>query len=124
MAIAGQKPVAAGQGVPEEIKKDARRSAMLSHLLGIFTTFIGPLIIWKKKNRDKFINEQAKEALNFQLTFSAIALLTIIAILLINFGYILLSGLIICDLVFSIMAIVNANKGKHFQYPVSFRFIK
>ncbi len=77
MAEANQKPQGTGgteqskqQAQPStEISKDARMWAMLCHLLGFFTCFIGPLIIWLiKKDEDPFIDNQGKEALNFQIT--------------------------------------------------------
>ena len=47
--------------------KDDCNLAMLAHLLGIFTGFIGALIIWIiKKDSPGFAHSQAKEALNFQ----------------------------------------------------------
>src|SRR4051794_22840279 len=48
--------------------KDAVTMGMLCHLLGIFTGFLGPLIIWLlKKDEHPFIDDQGKEALNFQI---------------------------------------------------------
>ena len=48
--------------------QEEQTMGMLSHLLGIFTGFLGPLIIWLiKKDESKYIDEQAKEALNFQI---------------------------------------------------------
>ena len=74
MAEATQKPQGTRreqkQAQPStEVSKDARMWAMLCHLLGLFTCFIGPLIIWLiKKDEDPFIDDQGKEALNFQIT--------------------------------------------------------
>ena len=46
-----------------EISKDARMWAMLCHLLGLFTCFIGPLIVWLiKKEENPFIDKHGKEA--------------------------------------------------------------
>jgi len=48
--------------------QDDRSMAMLAHLLGIFTGFLGPLIIWlMKKDQSPFVDDQAKESLNFQI---------------------------------------------------------
>src|SRR5690348_1357609 len=49
--------------------KDAKTMALLCHLLPIFTGFLGPLIIWLvKKDSSPFVDDQGKEALNFQIT--------------------------------------------------------
>ena len=47
---------------------DEKNMGMLSHLLGLFSSFIGPLIIWMmKKDQSPWVEDQAKEALNFQI---------------------------------------------------------
>jgi Domain of unknown function (DUF4870) len=56
-------------GLPTEIKSEDKTMAMLCHLLGIVTWFLGALIIWLiKKDQSKFVDDQGKEALNFQIT--------------------------------------------------------
>ena len=57
---------------------DARRWAMLCHyaafawfLAPMIGNVIGPLIVWQlKKDLDPFVDQQGKEALNFQITVS------------------------------------------------------
>jgi uncharacterized Tic20 family protein len=107
-----------------EPNKDARTMAMLCHLLAIFTSFVGPLIIWLiKKEQSPYVDKQGKEALNFQITVviaSFVAgLLTLVCI-----GFILLPAIFIVDLIFCIMGCVATNKGQDYRYPVSLRFIK
>ena len=109
---------------PVETSKDARTMAMLCHLLAIFTSFLGPLIIWLiKKDDHPFVNEQGKEALNFQIT---VVLASIIAgfSTIICIGFVLLPAVCIANLVFCIIATVKANKGEHYRYPVSLRLVK
>jgi hypothetical protein len=109
---------------PTEVSKDARMWGMLCHLLGLFTCFVGPLIIWMlKKEEDPFIDNQGKEALNFQITMGIAwivsALLTFICI-----GAILGVAVSIVDIIFCIIATVKANGGEAYRYPVSIRFVK
>jgi uncharacterized Tic20 family protein len=107
---------------PAEENKDARTFAMLAHLLGIFTSFVGPLIIWLvKKDEHPFVNEQGKEALNFQIT---VAIAYVVATLLPIAGCFLAPAVWVVNLIFCIMACVAANKGEHYRYPVSLRLIK
>jgi hypothetical protein len=123
MAEAPQKPQEQTQP-STEISKDARTWAMLCHLLGFFTCFIGPLIIWLvKKDEDPFINNQGKEALNFQLT---VLIASIVSGLLcaICIGVFFAIAVGVADLIFCIMATVKANDGQAYRYPVSIRFIK
>ena len=107
-----------------EITKDSRMWAMLCHLLGLFTCFIGPLIIWLiKKDEDPFVDNQGKEALNFQIT---VAIASIVSALLaaVCVGFFLGVAVGIADLIFCIVASVKANSGVAYRYPVSIRFIK
>ena len=109
---------------PQEISQDSKNLAMLCHLLGLLTNFLGPLILWlMKKNDDAFVDEQGKEALNFQIT---IALAGIVggATVCIVIGFILLAAAAIANIVFSIMACIAASKGKHYRYPVAIRLVK
>ncbi len=96
---------------------------MLCHLLGILCGFLGPLIIWLvKKDESPFVNDQGKEALNFQLT---VIIAAIVAGLSIFFciGAVLLPAVGVANLVFSILGAVEANKGNAYRYPVSLRMI-
>jgi uncharacterized protein len=123
MAEAAQKPQE--QAPPSaEVSKDARMWAMLCHLLGLFTCFIGPLIIWLiKKDEDPFVDNQGKEALNFQITVAIAGIVSgLLAVVCI--GVFLGIAVSIADLVFAIVASVKANSGEAYRYPVSIRFIK
>jgi uncharacterized Tic20 family protein len=109
---------------PTEANKDACMWGMLAHLLAIFTCFVGPLVIWLvKKDEHPFVDEQGKEALNFQIT---VAIAYIVAGLLsfLCIGFLLFPAVGVVNLIFCIMACVAANKGEHYRYPVSIRFIK
>jgi uncharacterized Tic20 family protein len=107
-----------------EVSKDARMWAMLCHLLGLFTSFIGPLIIWMlKKEEDPFIDNQGKEALNFQITVLIASIVSgLLAALCI--GVFLGIAVGVVDIIFCIIACVKSNGGEAYRYPVSIRFIK
>ena len=107
-----------------EIASDERTMAMLAHLLAIFTWFIGPLIIWLiKKDSSEFVDDQGKEALNFQITIGiawiASGLLTCVAI-----GLFIMPVVFVANLIFCILATVAANGGQRYRYPVAIRLIK
>lgn len=113
-----------GEQGTAEISKDARMFGMLCHLLGIFTWLVGPLIVWLiKREDDKFIDEQGKEAVNFQITLLiAYAVAGVTAAFCV--GFFIGAAAWICSLIFCIMGAVKANKGEAYRYPVSIRFIK
>jgi len=124
------------------ISSDQRTWAMAAHLsalLGAVLTstyaggvacFIGPLIVWLvKRNTMPFVADQAKEALNFNITV-ALASLVLLILSIITFGI----GLILAIplwvvigvawLVLTIVAAVKANEGVRYRYPFALRFIK
>lgn len=109
---------------------EARQWAMFAHLSALigylipFGSIIGPLVVWQiKKNEMPFVDDQGKEALNFQITVAILAIVAILLILIL-IGILLLWVLAIADLVFIIIAAIAANNGQTYRYPFAFRFIK
>lgn len=120
----GTPPPIPEQQQSQEIPQDSKNLAMLCHLLGLLTNFLGPLILWLiKKDEDTFVDEQGKEALNFQITI-ALAYIVGSATTCIIIGFILLAVALIANIVFSIMACIAASKGEHYRYPATLRLIK
>ncbi len=110
--------------------KDARTWAMITHLTALagfilpFGNLLGPLIVWAiKKDEHAFVNEQGKEAINFQLTMT-IAFIVAFILIFVVIGIPLLVLLCIFNLIMIVVAAVKANDGTHFRYPVSIRFFK
>ena len=119
----GPQDVESSSETPQ-VSQNARNMAMLCHLLGFFSAFVGPLIIWLlKKDEDQFIEQQGKEALNFQIT---IVIASIVAGFLsfLCIGLLLYPVICIVDLIFVIMACIASSKGQSYRYPVSIRLIK
>lgn len=72
-----------------------------------------------------FLDDQGKEALNFNITFSIAGTICLILILfLVVIGYFLLIGLSVVWFVFVIIATIRAGEGEAYRYPLSVRFIK
>jgi len=104
--------------------KDAHTMAMLAHLLGILTWFVGPLIIWLiKKDEDAFIDDQGKEALNFQITVGIIYVICTATSCFVIPIFIMM-GVGIAALVLAILAAVKTNDGVAYRYPYALRLIK
>lgn len=104
--------------------KDDCNLAMLAHLLGIFTGFLGALVVWLvKKDQSAFIGQEAAEALNFQLTvmigYVICSVLTVIVI-----GLVMFPVLYIINIVFCILGAMAASKGTGYRYPFALRLIK
>lgn len=110
--------------VAQTTSNDDRNLAMLAHLLGIVSSFVGALIIWLiKKDQSAFIDEQGKEALNFQITI-VIGFVIAGALTFILIGALLMPLLWIANLVFCILAAVATSKGEHYKYPFAIRLLK
>jgi len=103
-------------------KQQERTLGILSHVLGLFTSFIGPLIIYLA-SEDKFSKDQAKEALNWQFSLIIYSIISAI-LMIILIGFLLIIALGIMNLVFSIIAAIKASEGKTYQYPLTIRFFK
>jgi uncharacterized Tic20 family protein len=104
--------------------------ASFAHLGGILW-LLPSLIIWLIfKDRGVKTNVEAKEALNWQITFLiGWVALTIIGTILLFVGigiiFTLLSwALYILNVVFSILGFVKVNNGGSYRYPFALRLIK
>ena len=113
--------------------------AHLSALLGGIVTagwagsigcFIGPLVIWlMKKDTMPFVDDQAKEALNFNISVAIIFfVLWILTFMTLGIGIVLTGPLMILVgiawLVFTIIAAMKANQGERYRYPFTLRLVK
>jgi uncharacterized protein len=108
-----------------DVSQDARTFGTLAHLLGLFTGFLGPLIIWIiKRDEHWFIDDQGKEALNFQIMVNIGYFVSIPLMFLCGLGYLTMIALGGLSLVFSILGAVAANKGETYRYPLNIRMIK
>jgi len=117
---------------PMEItpSKDERTWAMLSHFSALcmfifpFGNILAPLIIWLiKKEEMSFVEDQAKEVLNFQLSMTIYLLISgILCFILIGIPFVI--GLGIFNVIITIIAGIKANDGKSYRYPINLRLIK
>lgn len=119
--------------LPPLTEPQDRQWASLAHLGGILS-FLPSLIIWLVfKDRGRFTDAEAKEALNFQITvvFASIALSIVVTILtVITFGLfgiiapLLWVALWVVDIIFSIQGFLKTKDGVPYQYPLTVRLIK
>lgn len=85
---------------------------------------IGPLVIWLiKKDEYPFVDDQGKESLNFQISMSIYAIISLI-LAFILIGFFLLIAIGILNIVMIIVASVKANEGVYFRYPFTMKFFQ
>jgi len=106
---------------------DDRTWGMLAHLSSLIAmalggmTFLGPLIVWLvKKDQSPFVDDQGKEALNFQIAVMIVTLICMVTVV----GILVLPLVFIADIIFTIIGGMEANKGVAYRYPYTIRLIK
>lgn len=85
---------------------------------------LGPLIVWLINKEDHpYIDQQGKEAVNFQLTsFLALFVSAILCLVFIGFGLLIIIGIFMT--IMPIIAAVKVNDGVDYKYPLTIRFLK
>lgn len=102
---------------------DEKNITVLTHLGGIFFSFVPALIVWLlKKDDSAFIGEQAREALNFQITILIAGVVAGVLVFLL-IGLALLPLIYLVNLVLCIVAAVSVSKGESYRYPFALRLI-
>ncbi len=99
-----------------------RLIVVATHLGGIFFGFVPSLLVYLVKN-DGWIKENARNALNWQLTtliYYGISWILVLVII----GLFLPWLIVILNMVFCLVAAVRSSKGEEYRYPLTIEFIK
>lgn len=131
-----------------EENRDARMWATAAHLsplvalIGIpLGNVLGPLVVWLiKRQEHPFLDDQGKEALNFQVSLTLYALVAGLVVAPLFFvgallpllpaiallPVVILGGvaLLVFGLVMMVIAALRANEGEAYRYPVTIRFVR
>ena len=103
---------------------DERMWATLAHVGPILVGFLAPLIIWLVfRERSRFVDDQGKEALNFQISLTVAYVVGVITIPIIIGVFILLAAWILA-IVLGIQGAIVAGRGEPYRYPFNWRVIK
>lgn len=120
---------------PDKVSTDSRNLGALAHLSALVglagvPSFIGPLVVWLlQRERDPFVAEQAREALNFNLSVliyvaGGIAL----SIVTIGLGLLIVVPTAIVGavawLVVTVMAAIQAADGRPYRYPLTLQLVR
>ena len=101
--------------------------AVAGHLSAFLMFFgvpapIGPLVVWLIRRDDPYVERQAKEALNFNLSYLLYAIVAGVSVVLLV-GLIALPVVFIAWFVLVISASVAASHGEDYRYPGILRFV-
>ncbi|MCC6503888.1 MAG: DUF4870 domain-containing protein [Aquimonas sp.] len=120
-------PPPSDNGLPSSEQRQWAMFAHLSALIGLIVPFgnvLGPLVIWLvQKDKMAFVDDQGKEALNFQITVFGAAVISFF-LMFILIGFLLIFGVALGALVLTIIAAIKANEGVAYRYPLTIRLIK
>lgn len=121
---------------PSDIDQSTRNFALLCHAAGLAGCLLpwighlgGPLTVWLcTRNRDPFIDEHGREALNFQISMLVYSLLPCLLFALTNTGLFLIPFVLALFYVLNVVGILAvssyARAGKPFFFPYIFRLLR
>ena len=95
-------------------------SGLLCPLLNIFV----PLVIWLVKRVNlPMLDDEGREAVNFQISVTAYLALCIPAMMIV-IGVPMFIIILLGSIILSIKAAIHASKGEEYSYPFTFRLFK
>jgi len=101
----------------------AHATALVGFLVPVAGHLVGPLIVWLAKRHDSpEIDAHGKESMNFQISmliWNVIA--AILCLVLIGIPILILLHLL--NIIFVIVASIQASEGKLYHYPLAIRLI-
>lgn len=113
-----------GKGESMKTTSDDRLMAMLIYVISLFTSIIGPIIIWMlKREESEFVDFHGKEYINFFISYAVYSIVAGISMILI-IGFVLLPIVVVALYVFTIIAAVKAYQGEMYKIPLIFRLVK
>ena len=112
------------------VDESARTTAMAAHLstfAGLIVPFgsvIGPLAVWlTRRDRDPFIDQAGREALNFGISIAIYgAVLLVAALLLVGIPFLIIG--VVAWVVLASLAAVKASQGQAYRYPLTLRLVR
>lgn len=112
-----------------EVSSDDRTWGILVHATAFvgfvvpFGNIIAPLLIWAIKKEDsRFVDENGKQAINFQITWTILLIGALISVILVV-GLLLLPLLLLAWIILVCLAIIRASEEEVYEYPLTIEFL-
>ncbi|PTL75643.1 DUF4870 domain-containing protein [Vitiosangium sp. GDMCC 1.1324] len=111
---------------------EEKQWGMLAHVLTLapyfiafpLIGFVGPMVVRATKgNESAWVDNHAKESLNFQITL-LIGYAVSLGTVCLGVGFVLGIGVALYGLVMTIIAGIKAYNGEVYRYPVTLRLVK
>jgi uncharacterized Tic20 family protein len=114
----------------DTLDQAVRNTAVAAHLstfAGLVVPFgsvIGPLAVWlTRRDRDPFIDQAGREALNFGITIALYgAVLLVAALMLVGIPFLIIG--VVAWVVLASLAAVKASQGQPYRYPLTLRLVR
>src|SRR4029450_3144253 len=89
-----------------------------------FGSVIGPLTIWlTRRDRDPFIDQAGREALNFGITIAICGtVLLVAALMLVGIPFLIIG--VVAWVVLASLAATKASQGETYRYPLTLRLVR
>jgi uncharacterized Tic20 family protein len=115
--------------------ENERTPAVITHILGILTLFVGPLVMYflLRKKASPWLRDHLDEAVNYHiLVLAAFILLIVLAVVFTTFNLatvsLLLAALALliffASVVFGVIATLKAARGKAYHFPLDVKIVK
>jgi uncharacterized protein len=118
---------ATGAVAMDQEVRNAAVAAHLSTFAGLVVPFgsvIGPLAVWlTRRDRDPFIDQAGREALNFGISIAVYGAVVLAAALLLVGIPLLIVG-VVAWVVLASLAAAKASQGQSYRYPLTMRFVR
>ncbi|PSQ11726.1 DUF4870 domain-containing protein [Halobacteriales archaeon QS_7_69_60] len=112
-----------------EMDDEERMWGILAHAGGFaglavpFGNVLAPLVAWLvKRDESRFVDENGIQALNFQLTWSVILLVTALSIL-VGVGLVLFPLAMLAWLILTVVGTAKAADDEVYDYPLTIGFV-
>jgi uncharacterized protein len=118
---------ATGAGAVDQAVRNTAVVAHLSTFAGLVVPFgsvIGPLAVWlTRRDRDPFIDDAGREALNFGISIAIYGVVALVAALMLVGIPVLIVG-VIAWVVLASLAAAKASQGQSSRYPLTLRLVR
>ena len=112
-----------------EVDDEERTWGILAHAGGFaglavpFGNVVAPLVVWLvKRDESRFVDENGIRALNFQLTWSVVLLVTALSVL-VGVGLVLFPLAVLAWLILTVVGTVKAADDEVYDYPLTIGFV-
>jgi uncharacterized Tic20 family protein len=114
-------------GAVDQAVRNTAVAAHLSTFAGLVVPFgsvIGPLAVWlTRRDRDPFIDQAGREALNFGISIAIYGSVLLVAALMLVGIPLLMAG-VVAWVVLASLAAAKASHGQAYRYPLTLRFVR